>query len=253
MPTLNLYWGDQPLSWLRSLTVTSFLKFNPEWKVKVWTGKAEAIPDWHTTEDIDRYIGHDWREELSVEWAECAYNGMTENLNADLCRWKVLSEGGIFADFDIIFMQPMDAYLEVLSKPSLTFGPHFALGICGGGEPFRVIHEHALKMATPQFYQSAGVHVLYDLALGVGNSIQGCNDETTWTRLVERVGHLERIPMGWVHPLDGVQVHKEPVPDTLGFHWYGGHPESKRLNELYTEPAALTPTPLARVIERVIY
>lgn len=256
MKRLNLYWGDSPMSWLRSLTVTSFLKWNPDWTVRIWTGKTDTRPSWLSGEALEQFVYHgkDYRDTLDVEWRETEYDGLTANLCADLTRWRVLSEGELWSDFDILYFNPIDPYLPVLSKPSLTCTPHFALGICGGGRPFRAISEHAEKMATPNIYQSAGVLPLYDLCFGTGYQVVLSRE--LHERLCSVVGRIEDVPIEWVHPFVAAEAHSHYVPvRTLGFHWYGGLALSQQLN------AALTPeniwqhstsSYLAEAITRVI-
>lgn len=234
MKCLSLYWGDSPMSWLRSLTVTSFQRMNPDWHVRVWTGSSTTPPAWNTSEQYEQshYKGRDWRDTLDVEWCSIDFDGMTAVQCSDLTRWKVLSEGGLWSDFDIIYLEPIDAYLDTLSKPSLTCSPHFALGLCGGGEPFAAIYERALQMATPSAYQSAGVMPLYDLAFGSPSPRQS---DDAHARLCARVGHIEDIPMPWVHPHDATSVHERYVPlRTLGYHWYGGLARSQDMSALLT-------------------
>jgi len=118
---LHLYWDGSPMSKLQTLTVVSFHKHNPDWKinvymaVQVYKGRTKYIPDYTgkdyfaelkelnyvtiTTIDLDNYnIGHD-------------LHGI---LRSDIFRYHILYEvGGVWTDFDVFWLKSMEHFHNI--------------------------------------------------------------------------------------------------------------------------------------------
>jgi len=112
---LHLYWDDSPMSFLQTLTVDSFHKYNPDWKIIVYVPKninasnVKYVPD---------YLGDDYfhlvrnKEYVEIKTVDLADFNIDLNLHSilrsDIFRYKILYEyGGVWSDFDVIWLKPM--------------------------------------------------------------------------------------------------------------------------------------------------
>jgi hypothetical protein len=112
----HLYWDKTPMSFLQTLTIDSFHRYNPDWKIFVYipkntyNGNASYIPN---------YIGKDFfylvENKEYVEIKEIDINDYKVStdlhniLRSDIFRYKILYEiGGVWSDFDVIWLRPID-------------------------------------------------------------------------------------------------------------------------------------------------
>ncbi len=116
---LHLYWGrNKPLSYLRYLTVRSFISLNPDWKVKVYYPKEISyVEDWETGnqeridlggEDYFFQLIEEQGEQLQVKEFDLVPTQIPEVIKSDIIRLYLLGrEGGVWSDFDILYIRPM--------------------------------------------------------------------------------------------------------------------------------------------------
>lgn len=206
------------MSWARYLTLKTFRDLNPSWEIVLWTSDVCGEGEWDTGEkqDFADAVGPDYRNQLRKLRVKVRdYKGACNNPihSADLCRWDVLAEGGIFADMDILWVRPVsEAHLDVLRKPGLTWEGVYRIGLVSGGKPFVPIAELAHSRKDLLGYQSLGVDVLYLYGVDLA-------------ALSEKVGEIGNIPRHWVHGIDpGAVIFQSYAiePDRLGIHWFGG-------------------------------
>jgi len=126
---VHFYWGNEKLSYLRYLSIYSFRKLNPDWKIKIHIPKnlSSISPTWHSDEQKNLSITRDYWleiEKLNVEIIvqpplDDFDNDAHEVHKSDFFRWKLLSnEGGVWSDIDILYINPMDNLLENISENS---------------------------------------------------------------------------------------------------------------------------------------
>lgn len=216
MKTLYLYWGGRPLSYLRFLTVKSFRKHNPEWKIEVYypVSPVEATT-WTTQEQRAPYDGEDWFSKLDAELKPfnmesigCS-NALPEVHKSDIFRLWVLHEyGGVYSDFDILYTKPFPDFPKRLY--CLHPDGHYAVGLLGAerGDPiFKRLLESAKKLDAAK-YQSYGA--------------------TLWNKELQVAPSGWNIPKELVYPCDWQDAQKLfteslDLPDeTIGLHWFGG-------------------------------
>lgn len=216
--TLYLYWGGRKLSWLRYLTVVSFAKRNPGWKIKVYYPTRPTIGNsWSTDEQIVQYEGLDWFDHLPV-YAETIpldmqdlgfSNDLTEVHKSDIFRLWVLSEfGGLYSDFDIIYTKPMPKLTERLYHYHKD--GHYAIGLLAapkGDKLYKELLNYA-KQAPTDKYQAFGA--------------------TLWDKVTEQPPEGLNMPQELVYSYDWQQAenlfvdNKELPKGAIGVHWFGG-------------------------------
>lgn len=237
---LHLYWGkNQPLSYFRYLTVISFVKYNPEWTVKLWTpSKVSSVAStWATGEQSVGYNGYDYMNELKdyIHEIDMSTIGIPDNIpevhKSDLLRWYLLAYyGGIWSDFDILYIAPMPHdVIETWDGP----------GLCYYELPFNNIPNH--KFHAIGFLASAGIsgkQFFFELfKLGI-SKIPQVDYQAFGAPLIEKE-HLPAweasghpfffIDKNMVYPYtDGHRyftTNELHIQNSIGLHWYGGHPE----------------------------
>ena len=218
---MNFYWADSPMSWLRYMTLLTFRRQNPEWEMGLHSSPVTERGRWDQEASDEDYRGEDWRGRLAeigvLESSWDAPIGATPQHCGDLCRWAVLSGGGMFADMDIVWLKPMP---EIAGDALSCANGILKLGMASGarGGLFGEVLKLALEHFDSAVYQSAGVEVLYELAFG--SKLRCVSDAAGHDTLGMLKASL--IPMGWVHPLEPHAIPNTACPDCVGLHWYGG-------------------------------
>lgn len=252
MPTCTFYWGDSALSWIRWMTLCSFRLRNPEWGIRLLTSPIGRDRHWEEVEinqDQFTYHGKDWRDrldELGVVVEEYSPPVETSaNTIGDIARWDVLSQGGVYADMDIIFLKGFDedaARLLTSTHALSCESGYLYLGLTGspGGKLFADIRDEAIARHEGR-YQASGVNAVYRYAYG-HDELPLVHGLDTLQALRDKSGEeVERIPIRWVHPFtDPEDVWTRYPGDSYGLHWYAGSRKGQEAS-VFTHDHAPTP------------
>jgi mannosyltransferase OCH1-like enzyme len=103
------------MSWLQSLTIDSFHKYNPDWKIIIYvpirrySGTQRFIPEY---KGKDYFYSVEAKEYIQIKNIDLKDYNINENLHdilrSDIFRYKILYEfGGVWSDFDIIWLKPI--------------------------------------------------------------------------------------------------------------------------------------------------
>ncbi len=184
------FWSGDNLSYLRYLTLVSFKKLNPSWKVQLYVSSFSGIRQktWNSDvkQDFFNYKNNenyfDRLEQLGIEiipWKLINPSNPHDNNwdsqvgpnhKSDFFKWEQLSKGGgIFGDMDILFIRPIDQFYNSIKSFSTGLSyikGYFSVGFLAsepGNKLFHDIFVNAFKTYTEKRYQSSGVEALYDL------------------------------------------------------------------------------------------
>ena len=263
----HFYWGGGPLSYLRFLSVSSFKKQNPEWKIMVHTPavSSSAPSAWANN------IKHDFCNQLgSLDVTVIAHDfdsyGFTNQAHevhkSDFLRWRLLAEqGGLWSDIDIFYVRPIDNLKENTVENS-----NINVALC----PLKPPHKHTvgfmLASKDNAFYQSisqlAVANYNKDMYQCIGSDLINGRFET-----LESFG--QRFPNNQFIFLDKRCVYtitsktielfyqatnkRHNNSEIIGYHWFGGHPRSQEFeNDLTPETVNKHSHFLARVIQENI-
>jgi len=246
---LHLYWGqNKPLSYLRALTVLTFHKLNPDWRINVYyPNKTTKRLTWKTYEHKNSwpYCGEDWMEKIkeidNVEIIKvnlAPFNMISEVSKSDLQRWKILYEmGGVWSDFDIIYIRPMlelfqhdDVFLCPWNNRNGIVNP---VGFMAGSKNcdfFSIAHNMAkviIRGNEQQLgYQDLGRFLLDRLLYNVCDQYK-----------------IKNLPTETVYPLIASEgdmywaIYQLPLTDkTIGLHWFAGRKLSAFYENKITGP-----------------
>lgn len=111
----HLYWDKTPMSWLQTITVSSFHRYNPDWKIIVYVPPQTYSGNQRFTPN---YLGKDYfhliteMKFVEIKPIDLQKYNVNENLHdilrSDIFRYKILYEvGGIWTDFDVVWMRPL--------------------------------------------------------------------------------------------------------------------------------------------------
>lgn len=236
---LHLYWGGEKLSYIRFLTVKTFLKYNPDWKIIFLTPtQYTKTRSWITYENKEQSSDYtDFFPELKklpIEFETIDMNKYYINNNipevhkSDFIRLIQLHQiGGLWSDMDIIYLKSMNNFY--LNRPENRDIETFicnneyghSIGFMMGSEGnkfFQSLSNLALGEYDSHFYQTLGAK-LY-------------NKHFSTTEAIERLSSVMNISMDVVYPVragnEKVLLDTKPInitEKTLGIHWFAGHPQ----------------------------
>jgi len=234
---LHVYWGGNNLSFLRYLTVTTFMRQNPDWEIRFYypTHPTKEM-SWATNEQKGMPPTTDWVPEMMrlpitkvpVNFEQFGYkNNISEVHKSDVIRLILLSTvGGLWSDMDIFYFKPIswshlnrDKYKDIE-----TFYCNNDYG-----------HSIGFLMATPGNKFFAKLLELSKTAYNQHN--YQTYGATLWNRHFrsETNGAIEKITPAMNIPMDVVYSHRAgDTPELLtkmfpkfndksiGIHWFGG-------------------------------
>ena len=253
----HFYWGGGPLSYLRFLSVKSFKKQNPDWQIKF----HRPITDSQAPADWDNNIKQDFRDQITmldvnvVEHNFDQYefdNRAHEVHKSDFLRWRLLAtEGGLWSDIDIFYVNPMECLEENT--------PHHAninVALC----PLKPPHKHTVgfmlasehndfykymsKVALTNYHKDVYQCMGSDL-LNAGlkhfevfgqqfpaNQFVFLNKKSVYVITSKTIDQFYQ-PTGTD---SNKKFNSTPI---IGYHWFGGHPQSQQF-ETDLQPETLT-------------
>ena len=226
-----LFWGLSPMSWLRSLTVRSLCRHNPDHEIVLCTPKATYDKNqWcsNQRQDFSHYTGPDYSETLHADNL-IRRTVEVEHANAmhqsDFFKWRMLaSEGGWFSDMDILYLKPLP---QIDAGAVLSFDRFWSMGLIasqGASRLFADILRYCIEMYDPRQYDSTNQKPCTEVA-------------PSFKALQERYPECRphNLPMVAVYPFGHKQADRywEParVPEgCIGLHWYAGTKAGHRGN-----------------------
>lgn len=221
MKTLYLYWGGRKLSWLRYLTVVSFKKQNPDWRIAVYYPLAPTTStSWTTDEQRVPYEGEDYFNKLHgladlVVPFDMNTVGMKNDIpevhKSDIFRlWALHKYGGVYSDFDILYTKPLPKVKErwFCRHPD----GHYAIGLLAaekGDSIYQWLLESANLRTDRDKYQSFGS--------GLWGAMLDGTTLTGWN-----IPEYLIYSFNW-REAESLFTEKKKLPKkAIGIHWYGG-------------------------------
>ncbi len=250
------YWGGKVMPYLRYMAMASFKKYNPDWKVIVFTPvQLTTTQSWATFENKEALNTKDYILDLPnagvivspFDMQSIGYpNDLPEVLKSDLLRLFLLSKlGGLWCDDDILFFRPLSqslpptdcsAYFCFRKGGPTQNGPdprYHSIGFLAG-EPGNKYYTKLLdgvrNVFNPTQYQSAGspyYKTVYD-----ESNMDRCPDvyNIDINTVYPTRAALSIFTLPAAHFMNEVLT-----PKCVGIHWYGGAPQSGQYQNLVTK------------------
>ncbi len=239
---MSFFWSGR-LSWIRYLTLETFRRWNPDWQMRLYVPDVTlGSRQWRTPERDDTgYHGTGYGGCLKALGIEAVsylppVDGVAPAQASDLAAWSVLAtEGGWYADMDILWLGPMDGVAAKVAQADAVFcleSGMLAVGLLAGRprcEIFQTILRTAVASPRIDQYQNFGTDAAYRTFRPPGRS-----RETIGTRTVAEIRRRYRqlrvdvLPDVTVYPWDWRQIDEiferdnPPPAGAVGIHWFGG-------------------------------
>lgn len=122
----HLMWDGYPMAELNTFTPLTFHRLNPDWKIIVHLtkqkpeelGKNVYVPEYKGKDYFHLVREMDFVEIREVDLIELEINtAMPACSNSDMFRRRILyEEGGVWSDFDVIWLRPMSHFVNIDCK-----------------------------------------------------------------------------------------------------------------------------------------
>lgn len=249
----SFYWGNERMSYLRYLTLASFRKQNPDWRMRLVRRASDIGSTWETGESFDKfdYKGPDYTDRIAaldvqmVPWDEPYIDrtfGPISDIHAsDILTWKILSTvGGIVSDMDILYTKPVpESLLEVNAaivqfktramngETRYGYRPVSLLAACEGNRFFEECLAASERTFSPGVYESCGTPVLK-----LVSDNWPYEDPAHWPDgIVYPFQRRAEVSFGGILNATHVADAREWMDrDAIGIHWYAGSDIASRHN-----------------------
>lgn len=258
---MSFFWTG-PMSWLRNMTLRTFVRHNPGWEVRLYFSEAPpALKTWKSDMDDDHeYTGLDYQAKVPqavIRYPAVLPWPMSAAQACDWFQWRLLAtDGGWFSDMDIIWIRPMDAVIKEAKTADAVFcleSGMMAIGLVGAKPGCKLFNDLAMSQEVEKRacdYQYYGTDWVYRFA-GIRPPLdpKTCPGEQALRRLRQHYSNtgpgfnqvIADLPSQTVYPLGWRQIDQlwkadRPVdPRAIGLHWFGGHRLSRYWSQMLTE------------------
>ena len=239
----HFYWGGRQLSFAQYKTILTFKELNPDWEIHFYFPEfpQKDTMSWESYEQKYTFIGDDYFNNLMEQAIHIhkidfmkqfeISNEVSEVHKSDFLRWYLLGTvGGLWSDMDIFYFKPMD-YLAINTKENANVDTVVSISDYGhsigfvlgsvNSKYYNILWQEAKKFYNLNNYQSIGSVMLNQLFPKL---------ET----IKEKIPESEPInlPMSAVYAYDANHVKNifrindtsKIDYNTIGVHWYAGHP-----------------------------
>lgn len=257
----NFYWGSENMSFMRYLTIKSFKKYNPDWSIHLYVPKSlsknktwEKVDQWHQQDSSDSQQIEDYYKLLLEEEAVKVIpvdfsntplgNESSEAHKSDYLRWNILYQnGGLWSDMDILYFKSMKDIRQNKNPSSRDLDSivcydhrHNNLPAIGflltakGNEFYKQMSIKSRKHYDPLNYECIGSRLFSSISenlVSMNNKFKIKNDNFN-------VNEVYKYDFKNLDSLFQEDKFAELVDDSIGVHWYGGHPLSQEYNRSLT-------------------
>jgi hypothetical protein len=228
----HIYWGGRKLIYLRYLTVKTFIKLNPDWRVILWYPVREFKGvSWGINCSYEKKC-RDYSVDLlnlpiekqPIDFGQLRFGENTAEVHkADYTRISVMGMyGGVWSDLDVIYFKPMDE-LRANTEENNGKEVYVCIGDYGhstgfimasaGSHFFSKLSEYATHEYRPGNYQCLGPDIFnkyFPTLKSIPNSVNLSMD-IVYAHNCHRVNEL----------LNGSKARF--TDESIGCHWYAGN------------------------------
>jgi hypothetical protein len=245
----HLYWDKSPMALLQVFTVSSFHKYNPDWKIIVYLTKQDWKTELGKNIYVPNYTGPDYFYMIAkLDYVEIKEIDLIEwevNLDAhscqgsDLFRRNILyKEGGVYSDFDVVWLKPMSEFVNIdcignasdfesiVSFYEYTHGFHNVSNLISepGSRYIYSLIEEQRKVRPPYDHQAFGSEML-------NRKYSDLNSITSKFPRILAIKYETFYPYNTFH-MERLFVHNDLTPldskNVMCVHWFNGNAFSKQ-------------------------
>ncbi len=130
--TAYFFWQGEQISWLRYMTLRSFVHHNPDWQPVLYlASNPDFTITWKGIEHQEDYHQNEYENyfskiyDLDLEIVPYENHGHHPAQNSDLACWDIMSNNsGIFFDMDILFIKSANEFHEWLEDSDTGIDLH---------------------------------------------------------------------------------------------------------------------------------
>jgi len=250
------------------MTLYSFRKLNPDWKIELHLCKPNTIEykPWNDSpiQDFFNFGGKDYFKEIEKlnitikQWDIGNVEGtdwssiLCSSHKSNFFKWQKLSEeGGFYSDIDILYLKPMDQYYEKVKKYNTIIcyrNKYFSIGFLGSSinnNFYRDIFRNAFNNFHVEKYQTVGVENIYSWLKKISNTSSEIDISRLdlWKIIEQYYPHIKaynnEMELFYPWTFDRMEEvfhfkHTQIPENCIGIHWYAGDSISQKFNNLLT-------------------
>lgn len=238
---LHVYFGGDKISYLRYMTVKTFIGLNKDWSVVFYYPKyPQEHKSWVSYEQKYNFEGRDFFNDLlklplssvAFDFSSIGINDeISEVYKSDFLRWYLLSTvGGLWSDMDILYFRPMNSL--AFNAPENS---HVDTGVCickyGHSIGFMLASKNNLYYKYIWQRTKAAWNSVNYQSIGSVLSNHLFPSITSIQRVLPQLNPVN-IPMEAVYAYDALHIYDiyksedmgKYTRNSIGLHWYAGHP-----------------------------
>lgn len=230
--TAHFYWGCKMMPFMRLMTIISFMKHNPDWKVKFYYPETPSIVrSWDSGEheyvvdckDYYPLLRSSPVEAIKIDFARLGFKeDISEVYKSDMLRYLLLStEGGLWSDMDIVYFKSVKVPDADCAVCISSYGHSIGFMMSSPcNNFFNELYHQAKNDLNEKVYQSVGVNMINRH----WPTVKSIKDQFNV--------RVHNLPEGTVYPLNALHI-KEIYQsqdysllnkdETIGLHWYAGN------------------------------
>jgi hypothetical protein len=252
------YWNGETMSWMRYMTLYSFIKLNPDWDVTLYLTNSNLDSKWLSSEKQDyfyyngiNYLNEIDKLNINIKIVDFDKYEIMKQLNpvhqSDMFRYiKLYENGGLYCDMDVLFFRSIDKYYNKIKNSDLLLhqaSGFMTIGMLGSSEKmpfFKDIFEFgSSRTINRNDYQSFGVDLIYNKyntnrgKPQILNKIKNDYIKYNITNLEDYIIYQydwTKINFNFSHSV-GLSGFDN---DSIGYHWFGGAEISQKYNNILT-------------------
>lgn len=263
------YWGGESLPYLRYLTLYSFRKYNPDWRMILYVPKEVQLGlSWTSSEhkriNIKQKDYSSRLDKLNLEIKVLDMtdfdlpNDISEVHKSDFIRWYLLdSFGGLWSDMDILYFKPISSILKKnMSNYVCYFSYYWSIGfmLSSANNLYnRNIFSEAKKSFNPNQYQSLGSLLVKKNYKDFNDAVEKHPDLNFYNLSMNVVYPIVSSRIGLVYEKNNLDLLSNK--NTIGLHWYAGAKSSSwYVNNIEsTTDLQKMNNSFSKVLQRVVY
>lgn len=231
---VHFYWGRSTLPYLRYVTITSFIQYNPDWRIVLWTikdGLATNNPSGHRyVSKCKDFLPQLFKLPIEIREVDFSQFGMSNSMSdvhkSNVVNYYALStEGGCWSDMDILYFRPITDLLinKSINREIETVVCIGEYGHSGGfylSSSNNKYFTRLLSLCKQEYRANAYQCLGPDL----------CNKYFKNIDIIKQLASVVNMGVEAIYAHDALHIpsiiNGSPslfTSGSIGLHWYGGH------------------------------
>ncbi len=252
---IHFYWGGKQLSYLRALSIKTFQRLNPQWKITLHVPRiiSQAKPQWDTMQQKNICVNEDYLSSVSGiniqmhDFEDYNFDNQAHEVHkSDFLRWLLLgTQGGVWSDIDILYLRPMEQLID-----NVESNAHIDTVLCPLKPPAKHtvgflmsspynqfcswMHETSRACYDPEIYQCMGSDILNQNFPGLQSFHDQFDNKFLFLDRYSVYAVTSKEIQRFFQPVEQDLKKKVARSGVIGLHWFAGHPASQAFETAFT-------------------